>query len=297
MAPSERSRQVMAAARTDPVAAHCLAGWHRGGQEGLHQSLELAFRWELRAAEGGHLDAQANTACGYIGGLGVAVDNAEAVVWFEKAAQRGNRRAQYNLGVAFEKGSGAPQNYELAAQWLQRAADKGDADAMVYLVVLYAVGHGVGQDHARANTLYREAIEVDNNTIALFNLGNSYFNGTGVEISLATALSFWQRAADRGHAAAQRCIGMAYRQGEGGYETNIQFARQYIMASAAQGEDIAVVLLKEWNACAHCGTTPAAKVCKGCIKTHYCRYCDAECQLAQWKGPANPHRAHCGGRR
>jgi len=58
MAPSDRARQVMTAARTDPAAAHRLAGWYHGGEEGLHQSLELAFRWELRAAEGGHLEAQ-----------------------------------------------------------------------------------------------------------------------------------------------------------------------------------------------------------------------------------------------
>jgi len=189
------------------------------------------------------------------------------------------------------------QNYELAAAWYQRAADQGHARAMVNLGMLYDDGNGVVQDNARANTLYREAIEVDTNTTALFNLGSSYLNGTGVEMSLATALSFWQRAADLGHAAAQRCIGWAYRHGDGGYEKNIQLARQYIKASAAQGDEDAVALLKEWNACAHCGTTSAAKVCSGCITTHYRRYCDAECQLAQWTGPADVHRAHCGGRR
>jgi len=299
----------MAAARTDPAAAHRLAGWYSGGEEGLHQSLELAFRWELRAAEGGHLDAQVNAACAYIEGAGVAVDDAAGVAWLEKVAEGGDRDAQYNLGVALAVGrNGTPQNYELAAKWYQRAADRGHADAMVNLGNLYGAGDGVEQDIARANTLFREAIEAGNDDTddhddqtallsALCNLGVSYCDGDGVEASLVTALSFWQRAADLGHAESQHRVGLAYKDGDGGYAKNIQLARKYIKASAAQGNDNAVELLQEWNACAHCGTSPGAKVCKGCITTCYCRYCDAECQLAQWTGPADVHRAHCGGRR
>jgi len=297
MAPSQRARQVMNAARTDLASAHRLAGWYRGGKEGLHQSLGLAFRWYLQAAEGGHLEAQVHMGCVYSVGEGVAVDYAAAATWFEKAAGRGDRVAQFNLGLALAHGTGTPQNFKLAAEWYQRAADQGYSSAMVNLGTLYDSGHGVELDHEHANKLYREAVEEDNNTIALFNLGLSYLEGRGVEISIPTALSLWQRGADMGHAGCQYRIGVAYRHGHGGYEMSIQLARQYIKASAAQGEDDAVALLKEWNACAHCGTTPAAKVCSGCITTRYCRYCDAECQLAQWTGPADLHRAHCGGRR
>jgi hypothetical protein len=58
MAPSERARQALTAARTDPAAAHQLAGWYEGGKEGLHQAVELAFRQglagELLATSYGH---------------------------------------------------------------------------------------------------------------------------------------------------------------------------------------------------------------------------------------------------
>ena len=297
MAPSERARQVMTAARTDPAVAHRLAGWYRGGEEGLFQSPGLAFRWEWRAAEGGHMEAQRCVAWAYYVGVGVKVDHAAAATWFGEAAERGDRDAQFNFGVALAQGKGTPQNFELAATWYQRAADQGDAGAMGNLGTLYCNGDGVEQDHAHANALYREAIAVDNNTNALLNLGSSYSKGRGVEKSVATALSFWQRAADLGHAVAQVNIGLAYRDGVGIYTKNIQLARQYIKASAAQGDDTAVAMLKKWNACAHCGTAAAPKVCSGCITTVYCRYCDAQCQLAQWTGPpADVHRAHCGGR-
>ena len=86
---------------------------------------------------------------------------------------------------------------------------------------LYDAGHGVERDHAHANALYRAAIEADHGTneTALWNLGLSHFEGTGVlEASLPAALSLWQRAADLGHAQAQRNIATAYLHGDGGYE-------------------------------------------------------------------------------
>jgi len=286
--------------------AHSLAGWYHRGEQGLYQSLGLAFRWELHAAERGHLDAQAYVGCAYSAGDGVAVNYEAAVTWFERAAGRGHLLSQYNLGCAFEIGrKGVEHSNKLAAEWYQRAADQGDARAMVNLGTLYGAGDGVDLDHAHANALYRGAIKAGNNTNALLNaslnaslnLGISYIAGKGVEKCVATALSFWQRAADLGHAGCQHNIGKAYMNGEGGYDKNIQLARHYIKASAAQGDDKAVALLKKWNACAHCGTDAAPKVCSGCITTQYCRYCDDKCQLAHWMGPADPHRAHCGGER
>jgi hypothetical protein len=271
MAPSELAKQMITAARTDPAAAHRLAGLYRGGEEGLLQSSGLAFRWELRAAERGHVIAQRFVGEAYRTGVGVEVNYAAATAWLEKAAEQGDCVAQYNLGVAFQHGKGTPQNYELAANWFQRAADQGETTAMVNLGVHFDTGHGVEQDHARANALYREAIEADGNPKALFNLGSSFFNGTGVEQNVETAHSFWQRAADVGNAWAQSRIGWAYMKGQGGYSKNIQLARRYIKVSAAQGDDKAVALLKEWNACAHCGTASAPKICSGCITTRYCR--------------------------
>ena len=261
----------------------------------------MAFRWELQAAERGHLDAQGYVGCAYRVGQGVAVDYAAAATWLKKAATRGHSTAQFNIGLAYEGGTGGvEQNYELAAAWYQRAANQSDASAMVNLGTLYGAGDGVEQNHAHANALYREAIDVGSNTNALLNaslnLGISYFDGKGVDKCVATALLLWQRAADLGHAGSQYLVGMAYMKGEGGYQKNAQLARQYIKASAAQGNDRAVALLKKWNACAHCGPAAAPKVCSGCTTTVYCRYCDAECQLAQWTGPADVHRAHCGGR-
>jgi len=114
MAPSGRARQAMTAARTDPAAAHRLAGWYREGKEGVYQSLELAFRWELRAAERGHVVAQFNAGCRYTNGDGVDVDHAAAATWWEAAAEGGHPVAQFKSGLASAADKGTPQHYELA---------------------------------------------------------------------------------------------------------------------------------------------------------------------------------------
>jgi TPR repeat protein len=64
----------------------------------LHLSSELAFRWDLRAAERGHVDAQVNMGVLYDHGEGVEVDYA-AAAWLKKAAGRGDRVAQLKLGA------------------------------------------------------------------------------------------------------------------------------------------------------------------------------------------------------
>jgi hypothetical protein len=89
------------------------------------------------------------------------------------------------------------------------AVDQGDEGAMVNLGNPYDAGHGMVQDYERANALYREAIGVDNNTDALFNLGESYSQGE--ESGAVTALSFWQRAADLEHPVSQWNVGLAGR--------------------------------------------------------------------------------------
>ena len=53
---------------------------------------EPAFRWALRAAEGGHMGSQYCVACVYARGdvEGVAADPEAAAAWFEKAAEGGH---------------------------------------------------------------------------------------------------------------------------------------------------------------------------------------------------------------
>ena len=85
--------------------------------------------WYRRAAQKGHLPAQAN--------LGIllfqAGDKAEAIRWLKAAADKNEMRAQYVLGVASWNGDGTPRSLTLAYAYLSRAAAQGLAEATTAL--------------------------------------------------------------------------------------------------------------------------------------------------------------------
>lgn len=89
----------------------------------------IARDWYRRAAQKGHLPAQAN--------LGIllfqAGEKPEAMRWLKTAADRNEMRAQYVLGVANWNGDGTPRNMTLAYAYLSRAAAQGLPEATTAL--------------------------------------------------------------------------------------------------------------------------------------------------------------------
>lgn len=65
-----------------------------------------------------------------------------------------------------------------------------------------------------------------------------YHEGLGVERDSARACSWWLKAAQQGHPGAQLMVGVAYHMGEY-MERNHAAAVRFLMASAAQGNDLA----------------------------------------------------------
>jgi len=198
-----------------------------------------------------------------------------------------------SMGYMFEKGEGCEQNYSTAADWYRKAASTGNSRAKVNLGICLTHGRGVDRvDHEQANVLFKEAIE-GGNLEASYAMGLSHCHGRGVEQSHATALSYWQRAADKGHVLAARQVGYAYWKGQGGYAKILERAKKYMKSSAAQGEPTAIANLKLMTVCAQCGADNASGgVCAGCRQVHYC---NRACQRLHWRDPLNPHKAHCGG--
>ncbi len=83
-----------------------------------------------------------------------------------------------------------------AAQFLEKAAGAGDAEAIFELGQLYEKGIGVEQDVARAIELYEKAAAADF-ADAINDLGFLYFSGgTGVRKDMGKAIGFFRRAAE-----------------------------------------------------------------------------------------------------
>lgn len=119
-------------------------------------------------AEQGDPEAQSGLGNLYVGGYGVARDEAAAMAWFRKAAEQGDARGQFGLGSLHY----ARREYGPAASWYRRAAEQGDAVAQIRLGRLYADGVGVARDDVQAFKWF---------AIAAVRGADSYARGNGAK--------------------------------------------------------------------------------------------------------------------
>jgi localization factor PodJL len=94
----------------------------------------------------------------------------------------------------------------------------GHADEME-TAALTNVGHPVGEPEISVPTeagpaALREAAE-QGNALALFEIGNRYADGRGVEANMEEAARWYEMAAEKGLAVAQYKIGSFYEKGNG----------------------------------------------------------------------------------
>ena len=98
------------------------------------------------AAEQGDAEAQFNLGYIYATGLGVPVDDTEAIYWYRKSAEQGYVTAEFHLGLMYLKGEGVPEDYVEAAHWLKQSAEQGHSEGQHLLGLLYAAGKGVPEN-------------------------------------------------------------------------------------------------------------------------------------------------------
>jgi TPR repeat protein len=153
---------------------------------------------QLRAkAESGDVAAQYLLALRYDEGLGVSVNDIEAVKWYRKAADRGIATAQVNLGMMYYNGEGVPKDDAEAVRWYRKAAERGNPNAQFSLGFMYSNGKGLAEDDIAAVNWYRKSSE-QGQPYAQFNLGLMYYNGDGVPKNNVEAYFWWNLAAARG---------------------------------------------------------------------------------------------------
>ncbi len=119
-------------------------------EEQQGESKEQIFKWQLRAAELGHLDSIVATAQAYFEGIGTTVDYVKAIEWYKKATEYGHLVSMVKLGQIYANGLGTSINFEEAAKWYRRAAENGNAEAAWNLANLYENGLGVEKNDAEA---------------------------------------------------------------------------------------------------------------------------------------------------
>lgn len=93
---------------------------------------EAVKKWRSAASRthGADVGAEYNLAVTYLRGDDAVPANAkEALYWMKRAAENGHVLAQADLGVMYLEGAGIAPDDELGASWLIIAAERGDAGA------------------------------------------------------------------------------------------------------------------------------------------------------------------------
>ena len=116
---------------------------------------------------------------------------------------------------------------------LNKLMERGVGEAFYQLAGLYAMGmYGLPQDHQKANELFLKAGEMGY-ALAYYNLGNSYYNGDGVEVNRKKAKHYWELAAMDGHVTARHDLGCM----EGRSGNHHRAYRHYMIAAKAGYDD------------------------------------------------------------
>lgn len=205
----------------------------------------------IALANDGHAGAQYHLGNAFLEGHGVVKDESRASDWYRKAAEQGNVFAQYRLGVMYEKGIGVKKDNGEALSWYGKAADQGHAEAVNALGKLrgaalfdlllneesanYQFGQGVyfllGHGYESAIQWFRKAAD-QGHANAQSNLGNMYAHGQGVAKDEVEAVRWYRIAAEQGNSSGQYNLGLMYLEGRGVPLNNARAV--YWLAKSAQ---------------------------------------------------------------
>ena len=118
----EETREIWELAHDgDSEAQNRLAIRYLDGTGGLSESIQRAYEWFKRSAEGGNPWAMSNLARMYRDEDTIGVDLEQAETWFLKSAEAGNYQAMANLGEHFASGNGGVIDFQKASFWYSRA--------------------------------------------------------------------------------------------------------------------------------------------------------------------------------
>jgi len=136
-------------------------------------------------------------------------DHLRAIALLVPLANAGNPEAQTRLGLMYFRGQGVREDDDAAFAWMRKAAVQGHAQAQYHLASFYAFGYGPPVDDEERDRMaarwYFESAQ-QGNADAQYVLGLLFLSGKGVVRSEDEARKWFARAANGGHADAQRFL-------------------------------------------------------------------------------------------
>jgi TPR repeat protein len=163
----------------------------------------------------------------------------------ERSANQGNLHAKYNLAKIYYLAKVVPQDYVKARQLLEEAEARGHQDGGMYniLGIIYSEGQGVAVNYFKANTYYEKARALGN-AVASCNLGQNYYDGTGVPQDFTQARQLLEEAEARGYQDGEmyNTLGIIYDNGQGvaanRAKANVYYEKARALGNAAASRNL-----------------------------------------------------------
>jgi len=166
---------------------------------------------------------------------------------FLRAAKNGSRLAEFNYAMMLVNGEGGPAEVEEGKKWLRKAADADMTQAQYVYGKMFDDGEFVERDPAEAHRWFLRAAN-QGHVLAELALANQFLDGRGTPRDNAQAFVWYKKAAEGGDMTAQYVAGSFYERGGDGVKKNINVARAYYAAAAAQGDPAAKLKFQELSA-------------------------------------------------
>ena len=166
---------------------------------------------------------------------------------FHHAAERGNRLAEFNYAMMLLNGEGTAANVDEGKKWLRKAADANMSHAQYVYGKMYDDGEFVGRDPVEAHRWFLKAAQ-QGHVQAELALANQFLDGRGTPRDNRQAFIWYKKAAEGGDMTAQYVAGSFYERGGDGVDKNLNVARAYYAAAAAQGDPAAKLKYQQLSA-------------------------------------------------
>jgi TPR repeat protein len=194
-----------------------------------------------QTVKGSDLATQSAVADYNAGNLGAARSE------FRRAAQSGSRLAEFNYAMMLVNGEGGPADVDEGKKWLRKAADANMTQAQYVYGKMFDDGEFVERDPAEAHRWFLRAAS-QGHVLAELALANQFLDGRGTPRDNAQAFIWYKKAAEGGDMTAQYVAGSFYERGGDGVQKNINVARAYYAAAAAQGDPAAKLKYQQLSA-------------------------------------------------
>lgn len=187
-------------------AKYLLGTLYLVGVFSLDRDIDKALHLLEEASIEGNDDATFILGCCHMDGLGMSKNPQTAFGIWKSLAEKGHIASLRNIGGCYRDGKGVAKDETEACKWLEKAANKDDTNSQIALAVIYGGRNSNNlKDYTKTFYWMSKAAELEDPE-GYYGLGVCYEEGKGVEIDINKAISYYQKAADKGVILAKQAL-------------------------------------------------------------------------------------------